>query len=96
MSKAIKIAIVHYRVGRTDGVSLEIDKRKSILQMLGHQVKLISGPIQNGSDFIIDELEFDLPKIREIKENSFKYFAQNTLDISILFPINNRQNNLHS
>ena len=37
-----KIAIVHYRVGRTDGVSLEIEKRKAILEELGHEVKHIS------------------------------------------------------
>jgi glycosyltransferase involved in cell wall biosynthesis len=74
-----KIAIVHYRAGRTDGVSLEMEKRKSILQAANFEVKIISGPLQNGSDFIIDELEFDTPEIREIKENSFKYFSKNTL-----------------
>lgn len=74
-----KIAIVHYRVGRTDGVSLEIEKRKIVLERMGHHVKLISGPIQNGADLVIQELEFDLPEIREIKENSFKYFEKNTL-----------------
>lgn len=78
------IAIVHYRVGRTDGVSLEIDKRRAILEELGHEVKLISGPVQNGSDFVIEELEFDLPEIKEIKENSFKYFGKKTLEPSEL------------
>ncbi|MFQ5707156.1 MAG: glycosyltransferase [bacterium] len=73
------IAIVHYRVGRTDGVSLEIEKRRSILEGLGHEVKVISGPVQNGSDFVIEELEFDTPGIKEIKENSFKYFGKQTL-----------------
>ena len=76
MSKSKKIAIVHYRVGRTDGVSFEIDKRKCILQRLGHEVKLISGPVQSGADFVIDELEFDSTQIRAIKENSFKYFGK--------------------
>ena len=69
-----KIAIIHYRVGRTDGVSLEIEKRKEILESLNYQVKLISGPVQQGADFIIDELEFDSDEVKKIKENSFKYF----------------------
>ena len=73
------IGIVHYRIGRTDGVSLEIEKRKQILQRLGHTVKLISGPIQCGADFVIDELEFDSDEVKTIKENSFKYFGKSTL-----------------
>ena len=76
MSERKNVAIVHYRVGRTDGVSLEIDKRKTILQRLGHQVKLISGPVQKGADCVIEELEFDSPGIRAIKENSFQYFER--------------------
>ena len=75
-----KIAIVHYRVGRTDGVSLEIAKRKHILEMLGYSVRLISGPIQNGANFIIDELEFERPDIVEIKESSFDYFKGKSID----------------
>jgi len=74
-----KIAIVHYRVGRTDGVSLEIDKRKQILTNLGHKVKLISGPLQYNADFIIDELEFERADILSIKENSFSFFRRSDL-----------------
>ncbi|MCK4650830.1 glycosyltransferase family 4 protein [Candidatus Babeliales bacterium] len=74
-----KIAIVHYRVGKTDGVSLEIEKRKQILESMGHVVKLICGPIQNGANFIIDEFEFENPEIKRIKENSFKNFSKNDL-----------------
>ncbi len=79
MNPIKKIGIIHYRAGRTDGVSLEMEKRKTILQQLGCEVKIISGPLQNGSDFIIEELEFDTPAIREIKENAFAYFNQTTL-----------------
>jgi len=71
-----KIAIVHYRVGRTDGVSLEIDKRKYILEQMGYEVKLISGGVQNGADHIIEELEFERPEIVEIRERSFAYFKR--------------------
>jgi mannosylglucosylglycerate synthase len=74
-----KIGIIHYRVGRTDGVSLEIEKRKNILESLGHTVKLISGPVQNGANFIIDELEFEHPDILQIKENCFEFFGKKNL-----------------
>lgn len=79
MAKYKKIGIIHYRVGRTDGVSLEIEKRKFILNQLGHSVKLISGPVQNGADHVIDELEFDTDHVKRIKENCFAYFGRNDL-----------------
>jgi len=72
----MKCAIVHYRVGRTDGVSLEIAKRKAVLESEGHVVRLISGPNSCGSDFVIPELEFDSFAIRQIKENCFTYFTR--------------------
>jgi len=75
----LKIGIVHYRVGLTDGVSLEIAKRVDILESLGHEVKLISGHFQTSADFIIKELEFDDEEIKEIKENSFKHFKKQTI-----------------
>ncbi len=69
-----KCAIVHYRIGKTDGISLEIRKRKKVLRHLGYQVQLISGPKQTGSDHIIPELEFELPKIAKIRHNAFVSF----------------------
>jgi glycosyltransferase involved in cell wall biosynthesis len=67
----MKIGISHYRIGKTDGVSLEIMKRKELLQQMGHEVRLISGPKQIGADYVIPELEFDIPEIIKIKENAF-------------------------
>jgi glycosyltransferase involved in cell wall biosynthesis len=72
----MKIAIVHYRAGRTDGVSLEIEKRRKLLQELGHTVRIVSGPIHEDSDYVIDELEFDHPEIRSIKEQCFAHFQR--------------------
>ena len=37
------IGIFHYQVGRTDGVSLEIDKWKQVLEEMGHTVYLCAG-----------------------------------------------------
>lgn len=69
-----KIAICHYRVGGTDGVSLEIDKRKRILQRNGYQVKLIAGARSQGADYLINELEWEQGITSRIKENGFVYF----------------------
>jgi len=69
-----KIGICHYRIGKTDGVSLEISKRKKVLEKLGHTIKLISGPKQINADYIIPELEFDRKDILKIKENAFFEF----------------------
>jgi len=75
-----KIAICHYRVGGTDGVSLEIAKRKQILEKYGCEVKLIAGNRSKRADYIIKELEWDDGIIPIIKENGFVYFKRKDLD----------------
>lgn len=64
------ILIAHYRVGHTDGVSLEIEKRSRLLRKMGHKVYLLSGPIQYGADFIIPEFEYDQDPIAQLRKNS--------------------------
>jgi len=80
MSKPKKIAICHYRVGGTDGVSLEIEKRKKILEKHGCEVKLIAGQRSQGVDYTINELEWDDGVIPIIKENGFLHFGRTDLD----------------
>ncbi len=77
--KPKKIAIIHYRVGGTDGVSLEVAKRKEILESHGCTVKLIAGPRSRGADHQIQELEWDNGAIPIIKENGFFYFRRDDL-----------------
>ncbi len=79
-----KIAICHYRVGGTDGVSLEIEKRKQILEERGFHVKLIAGSKNKDTDYTIHELEWDNGTTPIIKENSFVFFNQYGLDDSEL------------
>ncbi|MFC1625626.1 glycosyltransferase [Patescibacteria group bacterium] len=70
-----KILIIHFRVGRTDGVSIEIASWKKILEGLGAEVKLCSGSVNSGADFVIDDLEQQLNvKIFDLDENSFGGF----------------------
>ena len=75
-----KIAICHYRVGGTDGVSLEIEKRKEILERHGYTVKLIAGERSQGADFTIKELEWDNGIVPIIKENGFTSY-ENDIEI---------------
>lgn len=67
-----KVLIVHFRVGKTDGVSIEIAAWKEILESAGAIVKLCSGPVNCGADFVISNLEQQLnPTIFELDEAAF-------------------------
>jgi hypothetical protein len=66
-----KVLISHYRVGMTDGVSLEIEKRVEILKQLGYESFLVSGPKSKNSDYVIDELDFDDPHLVSLTQNFF-------------------------
>ncbi len=77
--KKTKIAICHFRVGGTDGVSLEIEKRKQLLKKNGCNIKLIAGPRSKGADYEIKELEWDDGIIPIMKENGFLYFNRKDL-----------------
>ncbi|MDC7126760.1 MAG: glycosyltransferase [Spirochaetales bacterium] len=72
-----KVLIAHYRVGWTDGVSLEIDKRKTILEEMGFQVILLAGSGSRGANYIIDELDFERNEIKCIAAGSFINSSQN-------------------
>jgi Fe-S oxidoreductase len=60
----MNIALIHFRVGETDGVSLEMDKWKKILDKMGHNTMYIAGSEGTSKATIIEELfyrdEFDL------------------------------------
>ncbi len=55
----MKIALIHFRVGETDGVSLEMDKWKQALTDLGHEVILISGNNSNPDIKVIEEIAYN-------------------------------------
>lgn len=67
-----KILIIHFRVGKTDGVSIEIAAWKEILESAGATIKLCSGPVNHGADFVISNLEQQLnPTIFALDEAAF-------------------------
>lgn len=68
----MRIAIAHFRTGLTDGVSLEIDKRKALLESMGHTVSLISGTHSGHIDLHIPYFEYKKdPVVAEIHRLAF-------------------------
>ncbi len=66
----MKIGILHHRVGLKDGVSLEIAKRKKVLEEMGHKVILVSGPKQKGADYVLAGLK--IPEVSDLKKIGLK------------------------
>ena len=68
----MKIALCHFRVGETDGVSLEMDKWKKALENLGHEVIYIAGSAGNCDAEIIPGLHYQLPLNNEIVAQAYE------------------------
>ena len=66
-----RIGIVHYRVGGTDGVSLEIDKWKRELEGMGHEVYLCAGELGSVEGTLIEELHHHHPAAQRLYRNTF-------------------------
>ncbi|MCL7453014.1 MAG: glycosyltransferase family 4 protein [Anaerolineae bacterium] len=66
------IGIFHYQVGRMDGVSLEIDKWKRVLEDMGHRVHLCAGDLSTHSGTVIEEMYHHLPEIERLYRNTFE------------------------
>jgi len=68
----VKICIAHFRVGLTDGVSLQIDERARILRQLGHEVFFIADNNSLGADLGIPFLNYKRNiTIKNIQEIAF-------------------------
>ena len=75
----LNIALCHFRVGETDGVSLEMDKWKIVLEKLGHKVTYIAGSkgVLNNVE-IIDELHYNNATNNLVVENAYSKFCDFT------------------
>ena len=67
----MNIALCHFRVGETDGVSLEMDKWKKALEQEGHNVLFIAGSAGRVAAEIILELHYQHPINNRIVENAY-------------------------
>jgi len=71
----LTIALCHFRVGETDGVSLEMDKWKTILEKLGHRTVYIAGSKCSLSNVeIIEELHYNDSNNNKVVENAYVAF----------------------
>ena len=68
----MNIALCHFRAGKTDGVSLEMEKWKLILEKLGHNVFILGGSLGSLSEgSTITELQYTHPVNLKIVKNSY-------------------------
>lgn len=68
----MKICIAHFRVGLTDGVSLQIDERARILRQFGHETSLIADTASPSADLNISYFDYKQNvKIKAIQEAVF-------------------------
>jgi len=65
------VGICHYKIGDTDGVSLEMEKWKVALERLGHTVHLCGGDLGKAEGFLIEELYHHRENIERIHRNAF-------------------------
>lgn len=65
------IGIFHYKVGGTDGVSLEIDKWKQVLEEMGHRVYLCAGDLGTTQGTLIKEMYHLRPDAMRLYRNTF-------------------------
>ncbi|QTA37557.1 glycosyltransferase family 4 protein [Thermosipho ferrireducens] len=68
----MNVALVHYRAGLMDGVSLEMEKWKRVLTRIGHNVDIIAGNGEKGVDVQVSSIGFENPKYRIINKNAFE------------------------
>ena len=61
---------VHNKLGKTDGVSLEIDKWKDVLEKMGHNVYYCAGNDDIEGIYTIPELSFAEPLTKKILHNA--------------------------
>lgn len=68
----VNIALCHYRIGETDGVSLEMEKWKRVLEKMGHTVYFIAGNKGNQDTIVIDELNYQHPEDEKLIKNGYR------------------------
>jgi glycosyltransferase involved in cell wall biosynthesis len=67
----MNIALCHYRVGETDGVSLEMDKWKKVLENMGHKVYFIAGSTGTSDGYVIPEMNYRFKEDLKIERNAY-------------------------
>ncbi|MGD8398099.1 MAG: glycosyltransferase family 4 protein [Anaerolineae bacterium] len=71
----MKIGILHYQIGSTDGVSLEIEKWKRVLNEMGHEVYLAAGDLGTAEGTYIEEMYHHRADARRLYRSTFQALA---------------------
>ncbi|MFQ5616823.1 MAG: glycosyl transferase family 1 [Anaerolineales bacterium] len=71
MNPSKTIGIFHFKIGGTDGVSLEIEKWKHVLEEMGHTVHLCAGDLGAVEGVLIEEMYHHIPEIERLNRNTF-------------------------
>lgn len=66
----MRIAFIQNKLGRTDGVSLEVDKWRCVFERMGHEVFYIAGNDEVDRNIVIEELDLKHPLINKILKNA--------------------------
>ena len=80
----MKIALIHFRIYETDGVSLEMDKWKICLERMGHEVIYISGSKPRENDIYLDYLDYRADYNKKIYRNAFNRLVDFNSKIELL------------
>ncbi|NOZ49032.1 MAG: glycosyltransferase family 4 protein [Chloroflexi bacterium] len=65
------IGMFHYQVGRTDGVSLEMDKWRRVLEGMGHTVHYCAGDLGSAEGVLIPEMYHHTAAAERLYANTF-------------------------
>ncbi|OCA87880.1 glycosyl transferase family 1 [Bacillus sp. FJAT-27225] len=68
----MKIALAHFRVGETDGVSLEMDKWRRAFENMGHEVVFLAGSQGQTEAYVIEELYYMHPLNNKFVYNAYE------------------------
>ena len=71
----MNIALCHFRVGETDGVSLEMEKWKKVLEKMGHNVYLLAGSLGTTEGYVIPELHYKHELNDKFVRNAYDSFV---------------------
>lgn len=67
----MKIALVHFRAGENDGVSLEMEKWEKVLERMGHDVRYLCGSLGDKNGFAVDSMRYDHPENMRLHKMAF-------------------------
>ena len=84
----MRIAFLHNALGKTDGVSLEVDKWKDVLTEMGHEVFYIAGN-ESADNIVIPELSFYHEQTKKEIKNATVELSDYSSGKALLYDIRN-------